>query len=421
MNVLFIHQAFPAQFGRLGLELNRRYGWDCRFLYRDLSVAPVPSPEMLERLPLTRIPLAAEPSKGELVPWPQVYGRHLDVCLGVLDAFRSREGPRPDLVVAHGSQGPASLFLREAYDGPIVNYCEYYFAPSHRDISYRVDLPPAEPAPFYPRCINAPALAALAAADAGYSPTRWQRDSFPPRFRPKIEVHFDGIDADLYRPRAVPRAELSALLGGRSVPGGTRVVTFVARGLESVRGFDLFLRLAGRVARERSDVVFVVVGQDRVFYGWDALHTGQPRFKGWALDQTGVDPSRFVFVDHLSPEALSTLLAASDLHVYLTAPFVPSWSLFNALACGCVVLGSDVAPVREVITDGVDGLLAPLFDADAQLDAALRVLDDPAAFGPVRASARARVEAAYGLDASVPALKDYFERVVARGPTRAVD
>ena len=48
--------------------------------------------------------------------------------------------------------------------------------------------------------------------------------------------------------------------------------------------------------------------------------------------------SRFRFLGHVEPEILAAVLRRSDLHVYLSVPFVLSWSVLNALACGCVVL-----------------------------------------------------------------------------------
>ena len=208
VNVLFIHDAFPAQFGGLGLELAKRHDWHCSFLVQSLSSCPTPTPEMLKTLEIHRIPLAAEHRSSEGVPWPQIYGHYLEECQKVHDAIRSNPRLRPDLVVAHGGRGAPSLFLREVVDCPIVIYCEYYFANRRRDISYRIDLPPAEPAPFFPRCINAPTLVTLVDCDAGYSATTWQKQSFPKRFHPKIEVHFDGIDTTLYRPG--PRLSRSA-------------------------------------------------------------------------------------------------------------------------------------------------------------------------------------------------------------------
>jgi glycosyltransferase involved in cell wall biosynthesis len=411
MHVLFIHQAFPAQFGRLALELAKRYGWKCSFLVEDLSNCPTPSREMLERLEIQRVQLPAEVRSNREVPWPQIYGHWLEHCRAMFEAVRARPELRPDLVVAHGGRGPLALFLPEVLNCPIVNYCEYYFAPSRRDISYRIDLPPAEPAHFFPRTINAPVLASLVAADAGYSPTRWQRDSFPERFRHKIEVHFDGIDTELYRPHDVPEAQAANLLGGRNIPRGTRIVTFVARGLESMRGFDIFMRVADRIGRERSDVLFIVVGSEETYYGWDKLHTGQPSFKQWVLSQGSYDLSRFVFLNHVLPEQLADILCLSDLHLYLTVPFVLSWSVLNAMSCGRVVLASDVPPVREFIEPGRNGLVEPLFDVDRLASRALEVLANAAAFQPLGAAARELIATKFGLDTAVSELKDYFERV----------
>jgi|SRR5579864_1374299 len=407
MQVLFIHQAFPAQFGRLALELARGHGWSCRFLVEQLTHCPAPSREMLTALELIRIPTAASSGEVAETPWAQIFGRWLELCQAVFAAVRALPGPPPDLVVAHGGQGAPTAFLPEILECPIVNYCEYYFAMRHRDLTYRVDLPPAEPAPFYPRCINAPTLLGLLACDSGYAPTHFQRRSFPERFQSKIEVHFDGIDAALYRPRSdVPRQ-----IGGRSLPEGTRVVTFVARGLESMRGFDLFLTVARRLARARQDVVFIVAGSDEIHYGWDKLHTGQQSFRQWALAQGETDLSRFIFLGQVEPERLAEVLALSDLHIYLSVPFVLSWSLLNAMACGCVVLAADVEPVWEVIESGKTGLLAPLFDVERLTELALKVLADPREYQPLGTAARALVEERYSLEVAVPALKQYFERV----------
>jgi len=416
MHILFIHRAFPAQFGRLALELTRRYGWKCSFLIEHLSRCPSPSREMLGQMDLHQFALGPEMRPNEMVPWPQAYGQWLDVARAVCEAARARPGPRPDLVVGHGGLAP-TLFPREVLDCPIVDYCEYYFARQRSDLTYRLDLPPTEPAPFYPRCINAATLVNLVECDAGYTATRWQRQSFPPRFRPKIEDHYDGIDTELYRPR-----QLARVIGDRSIPAGTRVVTFVARGLESVRGFDLFMRLARRIARERSDVLFVIVGDEGSYYGWDRVFTGGQSFKQWLLRHADHDLSRFLFLGHVEPERLADLLCLSDMHLCLTVPFVLSWSLLDALACGCVVLAGDVPPVREVIEPGHNGLVEPLFDAERLAQTALRVLDEPAAFQPLRQAARAAVEEKYSLDVALPGLTQFFERVAARAePEKQVE
>jgi glycosyltransferase involved in cell wall biosynthesis len=406
MKVLFIHDAFPAQFGRLGLELTRRYGWDCTYLVRTLSSCPTPSQEMLSTLKIHRLPMAAEHRSADAVPWPQIYGHYLDQCQVLFDALRARPELRPDVIVAHGGRGAPTIFLRELLDCPIINYCEYYFATERRDITYRIDLPPAEPAPFFPRCINAPTLVTLADCDAGYSATHWQKQSFPTRFHHKIAVHFDGIETEIYHPGPAART-----IGNVSVPVGTRVMTFVSRGLESIRGFDIFMQVADRISRVRSDVLFVVVGGEEIHYGWDKLHTGAPSFKQWVLERGPYDLSRFLFLGRIFPEQLAQILRISDLHFYPTAPFVLSWSLLSAMATGCVVLASDVAPVQEVITSGVNGLLEPLFDIDRFTETALSVLDDPGAFAHLGRAALETIASSYTVDVCIPPIKEFLERV----------
>jgi glycosyltransferase involved in cell wall biosynthesis len=412
VNVLFIHDAFPAQFGQLALELVRQRGWHCRFLVQSLSSCPTPSAEMLKAVELHLVPKSAEHRTSDGIPWPQIYGHYLDQCQTIHDTLKAMPHVRPDLVVAHGGRGAPSLFLREVVNCPIIIYCEYYFATSHRDISYRIDLPPAEPAPFFPRCINAPTLATLVDCDAGYSATQWQKQSFPKRFHEKIEVYFDGIDAELYSPGPAARR-----IGERSIPAGTKVVTFASRGLESIRGFDLFMKVARRIAKARSDVIFVVAGGEEIHYGWDKLHTGAPSFKEWVLKGRGDDLDRFIFTGRILPEQLAAIFRLSDLHVYLTAPFVLSWSMLDAMASGCVVLASDVPPVREVIEPGRNGLIEPLFDVEGLTETALRVLDDPAAFAPLGKAARETIEQKYRLEVCIPPLGDYFERVASAGPS----
>jgi glycosyltransferase involved in cell wall biosynthesis len=403
MHVLFIHRAFPAQFGRLALELTRRYGWKCSFVLEHLSRCPEPSPEMLEAISLHVLP---RPQTTESAThWAQRYGKVLEQAALLADFVRQQPALRPDLVVGHGGLLP-TLLLREVLDCPIIDYCEYWFATSHRDITYRQDLPPVEMAPFSPRCINAATLVNLLACDSGYSPTAWQRASFPRRFADKIEVHFDGIDMNLYAPRTVPRK-----VAGRHLPADRRVVTFIARGLESLRGFDLFVHLAQRISATRDDVLFVVAGGEESCYGWDQLFTGGLSFKQWVLRQSSCDLSPFLFLGHLAQEELASLLCLSDLHVYLSAPFVLSWSLVNALACECVVLAGDTPPVREVLRHEQTGLIEPLFDVDSLATTALRVLENPQRYRPLGQAARHMVEEHYSLDVCVPALKDYFERV----------
>lgn len=293
---------------------------------------------------------------------------------------------------------------------PIVNYFEYYYRTGGAESDTRPEFPADADASLRARMRNAMILVDLDTCAAGYTPTAWQAERFPAAYRPKIETIHDGIDTEFWCRRAAPRRVM-----GRDVPAGTRIVTYVARGFESMRGFDVFLAVAQRLLAARKDVIVVVVGEDRVCYGGDADHTGGKSFLAWCLDRTPCDMDRLLLPGRLPPDDLANLLAISDLHVYLTVPFVLSWSMLNAMSCGAALLASDTSPVREFVRHGENGLLAPFGDVDALTARALEVLDDPQAFRPLGDAARRTVEERASLALSLPRLEALFTRVAAGG------
>jgi glycosyltransferase involved in cell wall biosynthesis len=184
--------------------------------------------------------------------------------------------------------------------------------------------------------------------------------------------------------------------------------------MESLRGFDVFMEMAAKLAARRPDVVFLIAGQDRTAYGNDARVTGTPSFKEWVLGRGTYDPERFVFLGLLPPTELAKLFCLSDLHVYLTVPFVLSWSLLNAMGCGATVLASDTAPVREAIKNGINGLLTDFFDTDAMADTADRVLRAPADYRHLGAAGCDLIRDRYSVSVCLPQMLDMYRRVAAR-------
>ena len=409
MHVLYVHQNHPAQFGHVAEQFARQLGWRCTFVSRK----PAGTEGDVERI---RYRLRGGATRANHF-CSRSFENAVWHCDGVHEALKARPDVRPDLVVAHSAFG-SSLFLRELYpDVPVVNFFEYFYRPHgpDSDMEFRRDLgwPVAEEKFLRSRCRNAMILLDLNNCRLGYTPTAFQRSVFPAEYQAKLRVIFDGVDRNVYhghgeRLRPPPGSRGTRRVAGVSVPDGTRIVTYVSRGFESMRGFDVFMRAAQRVAGRFPDVVFFVVGSDRVEYGGDLAFTGGRTFKEWVLSREPFDLSRFVFTGRLEPHQLGRLLAASDLHVYLTAPFVLSWSMVNAMACGAVVLGSATPPVVELIRPGETGLLADFFDADALADAAVRVLRDPAAHRPLGRAAERLVEEQYSLRAVLPRMRDLY-------------
>jgi glycosyltransferase involved in cell wall biosynthesis len=172
------------------------------------------------------------------------------------------------------------------------------------------------------------------------------------------------------------------------------------------------MKVAKRIADVRPDVVFVVVGADRVQYGQDLRFISAPTFGQHVLGQDHYDLSKFIFTGQIMEEQLVDILSLSDVHIYLTMPFVLSWSLLDALACGCTVVASDTAPVREVIQHEQNGLLADFFDVDGLASLALRVLENPETFRPLGRAGVRLIDEKYSLDKTARQMLDLFRRVI---------
>jgi glycosyltransferase involved in cell wall biosynthesis len=400
MHVLFVHQNFPAQFGHVAAYLARQKGFRCTFL----SQQPPGISDGIERLQYRL--------RGGATPQTHYCSRTFENAVwhshAAYEALAARPDLRPDLVVAH-SGFLSSAFLRELYDCPVVNYFEYFYRTRGADMDFRPDFPCSADARLRARTRNAGLLLDLDDCDAGYSPTRWQHALLPAVYRPKVRVIFDGIDTTVWRHLpGLPRR-----LGERALPEGVRLVSYAARGMESIRGFDVFMKAANILCRRRKDVFFVVAGEDRVCYGGDAEFTGGRSFKEWVLAQGDYDLSRFLFTGLLPAAQLAQLLNLTDLHIYLTVPFVLSWSLMDALACGATVLASDTPPVREMVAHGQNGLLTDFFDAEALADAAEQVLDAPQDYKPLGRAGVEMIRAKYSLEVCLPRMLHLYEDALA--------
>ena len=238
------------------------------------------------------------------------------------------------------------------------------------------------------QCKNASSLIALAEADAGISPTRWQRSTFPMEFQRKIEVVHEGVDLASVRPDPTARLTLPR---GKVLAKTDEIVTFASRNLEPVRGYHVFLRSLPAILRARPEAQIVIAGGDGNSYS-HAPPVGKT-WKTHCLDEivSDLDLSRVHFVGSLDRVSYLNMLRVSSAHVYLTYPFVLSWSLVEAMATECEIVASDTAPVREVIEDRRNGVLVPFHDRSALSQAVIDVLANSGASSKLGAAARKTV------------------------------
>ncbi|MDK1387966.1 glycosyltransferase family 4 protein [Sinorhizobium sp. 8-89] len=321
---------------------------------------------------------------------------HVRIGHRVAETFEAmaRLGQVPDIVLGHIGWG-SMMFVKDVLPRiPALGYCEFFYRAEGADVGFAPHDQPDSETRKRLRLRNAAQLLSLEAMDGGISPTNWQRSLYPSDVRHRIAVCHEGIDTRRFRPD--PTASLKLPDGRVLKAGAPPIVTFVARDLEPYRGFPQALEAAAKVVRRHPDALFVFVGGDSVSYG--APPPGGGSWKEHLLQSLDVPRDRLIFPGVVPHSVLRQLFQISAAHLYLTYPFVLSWSVVEAMACGALVIGSDTAPVQEVIRSGRNGLLVPFFDTDALAETILDVLARPDGFHELRAAGRRTVEQRFRLE-----------------------
>jgi glycosyltransferase involved in cell wall biosynthesis len=393
MNILFIHQNFPAQFKWLAPFLAKK-----GHLVKALSI----SGQSINEITPINYPIKHKNTSG-IHPLALEFETKVirgEAC-GLAMAELKRSGFYPDLIVAHPGWGE-SLFAKDIFpNSKLINYIEFHYGknsdgnydPEFRNESLENN--------FRLRVKDANNLLALDQMDAGISPTCWQLSGIPLEMQKKIRVIFDGIDTDRVKPN--PSAKLTISLGGDTEPlnltAGDEIITYVSRNLEPYRGYHSFMRSLPQILSERKNVKVVIVGGDGVSYGAPAPQgqTWKKIFLSEIKDK--VDLSRIIFLGIIPYDSYLKLLQITKVHIYLTYPFVMSWSCIEAMSSGALVVGSNTQPVKEFIQDQKNGVLVDFFDYREIASAVCKALDGGEAYVNMRENARKTIVEKYDLNA----------------------
>ena len=391
-NVLFIHQNFPGQFRHAAPALARRGARVFALTINDTGT-PLPGVSLINYSGRVQARVGAA-GKTPIGDWESKVIRGQAAAEAML-ALRD-QGFVPDVVFAHSGWGEA-LFVKSVFpDARFLAYAEYFYGSADGDIGFDPEFSqPTLESRQRTTLKNSHLLHALSDCDAALTPTAFQRDQHPAWAREKISVIHEGIDTQRFQPDGSATLQLKA--AGVTLHAGDEVVTFVARQLEPYRGYHILMRAMPLLQQLRPKARIVIVGGDGVSYGSPA-----PSGASWKkifLEevQSRLDMSRIHFVGKVPHETLTRLMQLSAAHVYLTYPFVLSWSLLEAMSIGCLVVASDTAPVREVIRHGETGLLVDFFDTEALARCVAECLENPQAFRPLRERARASIIEHYDL------------------------
>ena len=385
---LFVHQNFPGQFGHACAALARE-GHEVVAL--GIHTREVPGVRCLRY----EVRPPEHPSRTLAQEHEVKVVRGL-ACMNAMSKLRD-EGFVPDTVVAHPGWGEA-LFVRDVFPAArLVVFAEFFYSTEGSDYDFDPEFAhDSLLARARLRLKNGVHLHALTDADAGYSPTHWQHRQMPALYRPKFEVIFDGIDTRRVRPDPAAFVQLSR--ARLRIQAGDELITFVNRNLEPYRGFHVFMRALPEILRRRPNARVLIVGSDDVSYG------SKPRQGGtWRqvlLDEVGAQlpMDRVHFLGRVPYPDFLRLLQVSACHVYLTYPFVLSWSCLEALASGALVVGSRTAPVEEVVTHGENGFLVDFFDVPGWVEQVTEVLATRQGLRALREAARRTVVERYDLE-----------------------
>jgi glycosyltransferase involved in cell wall biosynthesis len=395
MHILFVHQNFPAQFKHLAPALAKDPN--------NQVVAMTMRPNQPASWQGVR--LVAYGAKRQSTP--NIHAWVTDIEAKVIRgeaAFHCAQalkasGFTPDVIIAHCGWGE-SLFLKDVWpQAKLAIYSEFYYHARGADVGFDPEFPSQITEDCRIRVKNLNNLLHFEVADAGLSPTHWQASTFPESFRSKITVIHDGIDTQAITPNAAVSLSLNTAHGAITLTRQDEVITFVARNLEPYRGYHIFMRALPEILRQRPHAKVLIIGGDGVSYGKNAPNgqTWKEIFLREVREQ--LDMSRVFFLGQVPYPQFIGLLQLSRVHIYLTYPYVLSWSLLEAMSAGCTIVASDTPPLKEAIVDHQTGRLVYFFDTTALAKTVCEVLENPQEAQRLGENARAFAQANYDLQA----------------------
>ncbi len=405
MKILFVHQNYPGQFRESLPRLSA--GGTHQIVF--LTKRRVDAPQQGHTIAVYRDEHRTDAKVHRMA---RLFDTQVATGAAVRDACADlkKRGFVPDVIVGHAGWGEL-MFIKDVYpDAPMASYFEYYFIPKGGCVAYDPEFPEAPHVETLLHARNAMNYLTLARSAAGFTATDWQKQTYPPLFHPTMHVLHEGIRTDLLTPDHT--SDLRVEAGGRTFSRDDELVTYIARNLEPIRGTHTMLRSLPALQKLRPKAQVAIIGADGVSYGRELA--GGETFRQRFVRELGnkVDWSRVHFVGQVAYHDLVSLLRLSRAHVYLTAPFVISWSMMEAMALEKVIIASDNAPVRQFIAPGKTGLLVDFFNPAQLAETIARVCDKPSDFAPIGQAARREIVENYDFKTvAFPAFERFLEHV----------
>ncbi len=393
MNILFIHQNFPGQFKHLAPVLaskgNKVVAMTLKRIPKTIWKGVHIRPYQVDR-----------GTSSSMHPWLTDFESKVIRGDGCLKTFISlkEEGFSPDLIIAHHGWGE-SLFVKDVWPSAKLGiYCEFFYHPFGADFDFDPEFYTKEITDISKlRLKNINNYMHFEIANLGICPTLWQASTFPDYFRSKISIIHDGIDTTCVKPNPDAKLLVNKSL---TLSSDDEVITFVNRNLEPCRGFHIFMRAIPKILAKRPQAQILIIGGDNISYGAkpDGFRTWKEQFLAEIrplLSSTQL--SKIHFLGLIEYPHFISVLQISTVHVYLTYPFVLSWSLLEAMSAGCAVVASNTQPLHEVIQYNHTGIFVDFFDETVLSDNIIDLLEDPLLRKELGREARLFVQKNYDL------------------------
>lgn len=389
MNILFVHQNMPGQYRELLQWLVAQGGHQIVFLTQRKDAPAITGVTTCVYAP-HRTP--AKDAYGLSKVWEAATGAGFGAAMAARRLSRE-QGFTPDLILGHTGWGELTFFKEVFPDVPILGFFEYFYRMTGGLVGFDPEEPVSDHAPFLTHARNVVPYVNIQTVDLGHVPTEWQKNTFPTSFHDKFYVCHDGIRTDRLR----PDPNVSLRLGRLDQPltRQDEVFTYLARNLEHARGFHVFMRALPEILAARPKARVLVLGGDDVSYGRRSSHAGGLRGEMEAEVGDRVDWDRVHFLGRVPYSKFMQVIQLSRCHIYLSMPFVLSWSLLEAMSMGAPIVASDVAPVREAVSHGETGMLVDFFDPGALAAQVTDILSRPDDYAHLGPAARAHAVERY--------------------------
>jgi len=405
MKILFLHRNFPGQFANIVEELAKDKANLVLFITDDnrnqiegiakLVYAPRKDVSYVSHPYLTNFETAI--MHGE--------------AAGLMGLAMRERNIIPDVI--YGFPWGNAMFMKDIFpNSPLISYCEWFYNADSADVKFSgIQLTENDRAQI--RCKNSKLLTELCACDAGISPTHWQKSQFPKEFQDKITVIHDGIDTDFFKPNKDAKLIIKDNNSNKNFELTTQdeVITYATRGMEPTRGFPEFMESVAILQKKRPKAHFVIAGDDVVCYG-QKLESGS--YKEIMLKKLKLNMNKVHFVGTLPYDEYVKLLQISSAHVYLTYPYVLSWSFLEAMSVGCAIVASSTEPVLEFMEDNKNGLLVDFHNINQITERIEYVLKNQEKVKEIRDNARKTIVDNYALKDLLPKQIEFIKNLATK-------